>query len=173
MKWRVERLWNGEPSPWQADLHLEPHLEPAGGLRLTIEARYWGDPAPNGPPGRHPTLWQHEVVELFLLGDDQRYLEIEIGPHGHWLALQLAGRRNVVATPDLHCRIHRLDDRWTAELQLPRAILPKGLHAANAYAIHGTEHARSYHATYPAPGLRPDFHRLDTFGPLILSGAMI
>ena len=32
-------------------------------------------------------LWDYEVVELFLLNSDtEEYLELEFGPHGHYLA---------------------------------------------------------------------------------------
>jgi hypothetical protein len=34
-------------------------------------------------------LCNHDVVELFLLGKDERYLQPEIGPYGHYLVLQL------------------------------------------------------------------------------------
>jgi len=36
------------------------------------------------------------VVEAFFLGTDDRYLEVEVGPHGHYLVLQLHGSRNLV-----------------------------------------------------------------------------
>ena len=43
--------------------------------RLTIEmdAPYFDDPAPTDPIGTTWALWNYEVVELFLVGDDGRY----------------------------------------------------------------------------------------------------
>lgn len=41
-------------------------------------------------------LWDYEVVEVFFLGRAERYFELEMSPHGHYLALKLQGARNIV-----------------------------------------------------------------------------
>lgn len=136
-------------------------------VRLRIEAAFHDDPAPSEPPGRRDALWEFEVVELFLLGENDEYLEIELGPHGHWLGLRLTGRRRVVDDRiPIELSVARSGDRWTAEARLPGRCLPPGLHAANAYAIHGQGASRRYLASRPVPGDRPDFHRLEHFEPL-------
>ena len=66
-------------------------------LVVTVDAPWHGDPAPIGPAGPTWALWEHEVVELFVLGSNGHYLELELGPHGHHLVLQLSGRRQVAA----------------------------------------------------------------------------
>ena len=38
----------------------------------------------------------YEVVEAFFLNSEDRYLEVEFGPHGQHIALLLDGRRNAV-----------------------------------------------------------------------------
>ena len=65
-------------------------------LSVQVRAPYHSDSPPPSPPGPMDFLWEYEVVELFLLGAGERYTEIELGPHGHHLVLQLVGCRNVV-----------------------------------------------------------------------------
>ncbi|NOY25692.1 MAG: hypothetical protein GXP62_07440, partial [Oligoflexia bacterium] len=134
-----------------------------------------GDPAPAAPPGPTWALWKHEVVELFLLGADQRYLEIEVGPRGHHLALQLEGARNIVACC-LPLDVHLTESgppRWRLQTRIPRDLLPPGPHRANATAIHGLGAARRYLAWTPVPGPRPDFHRLSCFQTVDLPGSRV
>ncbi len=169
-EWRVERQWNGAPGDWQADVALSLQ-----GVELTVDikARYWGDPPPARPSGRCPRLWEHEVVELFIAGvgrgkkgrrrQIEAYLELEIGPHGHWLALELEGRRNVVHTPTIQCEVTLSEGIWHASARFNRSLLPDGPLTANAYSIHGVGEDRRYHAAFAVPGERPDFHRLECF----------
>jgi hypothetical protein len=154
-----------------------------GALVLRVEAADYGDPAPTAPAGSLEGLWEYEVVELFLLGSNDRYLEIELGPRGHHLGILLEGRRRVVESGlPIEFEVDRDtgapgktdgkppsdDSRWSGEARLDLAWLPDGVHAANAYAIHGTGAARRYLAAHPVPGPRPDFHRLECFGPVSL-----
>ena len=134
------------------------------GLLIEVRAPFHGDPAPAGPPGPTPALWEHEVVELFVLGPDDRYTEIELGPHGHHLVLRLAGRRNPVAQGLPLAYTAAVDgDRWRGQARVQRALLPPGPHRVTAYANHGVGPARRSLAWTPVPGLAPDFHRLDCF----------
>jgi len=105
-------------------------------------------------------------VEMFVLGAQQRYLEIELGPHGHYWVLQLHGPRHVQRSDlqiEYAARIH--GDRWLGTARVPAELLPADPRAANAYAIHGVADARRHLAAYPVPGAQPDFHRLDCFHP--------
>lgn len=138
-------------------------------VTVEVQAPFHADPAPLSSPGRTDRLWEYEVIELFLLGDDNRYLEVELGPHGHYLALQLYGRRHVERRAlllDYSAKIS--GDRWRGTAHLPTAWLPEGLCRGNAYAIHGTGEERRYLAAHPVPGPTPDFHRLECFGTLRL-----
>ncbi len=160
----VSRLWSGEYVGEQATLALS--LD-ARELVIEIEAVFHDDPPPSAPPGSCWALWEHEVVELFLLGEDDHYIEIEIGPHGHYLVLQLEGRRNITKR-DLSLRIERLVvDRgagtWRATARLDAAFVPSRPLWYNAYAIHGRGAARRYLAHAAMPGPAPDFHRLESF----------
>jgi hypothetical protein len=62
-----------------------------------------------------PNLWRHDVIELFLLGPDKRYLELEFGPFGHYWFLELDGCRNITGEiePFAHdCK--RTENFWEA-----------------------------------------------------------
>ncbi len=162
---RVAPTWDGAPA--RPDEVVTLRLSRLADLVVVeVDAPFHGDPLPPGRPGRCDGLWDHEVVEVFFLGAGERYLEVELGPHGHFLALQLEGVRAV--------RDDRLDlvyearvegDRWFGRAEVPAAWLPTGLARFNAYAIHGAA-PRRFLALHPVPGPAPDFHRLDRFGPL-------
>ena len=138
----------------------------SGSLSIAVNAPFHGDPPPASPPGATDRLWEHEVVELFLLGADERYLEVELGPHGHHLVLRLHGRRSIEQQGMAIAYEARLRGaRWSGRALVPAAWLPAGLDRCNAYAIHGAGPARRHLAAFPVPGREPDFHRLECFGP--------
>ena len=92
-------------------------LEINSGLGIEIEAPFFDDPAPDSDPGKQQAflgLWDYEVVEIFFLAssknekEDEMYLELEFGPHGHHLGLLLHGRRN--------CLIHSFPITYKAKI---------------------------------------------------------
>src|SRR5690606_32296345 len=124
-----------------------------------------GDPPPAGPPGPTDRLWEHEVVELFVLGDGERYTEIELGPHGHHLVLQLDGvRRPVRARVPIASEAAITGDRWRGVAHVDGRWFPTP-RRWNAYAVHGRGDDRQHLAAVPVPGPAPDFHRLACFAP--------
>ena len=162
----IAQTWDGQPAPrvdWvRMDLTVARHA-----LQIDIDAPFHGDEAPSHATGHTPGLWNHEVVELFLLGSDDRYLEVELGPHGHHLVLELNGPRQVVREYTvLDYSAHASGERFVGHAELPLYWLPAGVERMNAYAIHGAATSRHYLAWRGAPGVRPDFHRLETFGQL-------
>ncbi len=162
----VASTWDGEAAR-EGEIARVSVLLDARGLLLEIDAPFHGDPAPDGPPGPTDRLWEHEVVEVFVLGEGERYTEVEIGPAGHHLVLRLEGRRSAVATKlplDLRATIDGA--RWTATARLAPEHVPPGPHRFNAYAIHGVGDERRYLAWKPTRGDAPDFHRLEVFAPL-------
>lgn len=161
----IEHLWDGEHAGYVGPPRVMIDVE-VDGVRLRIDAPWHGDAPPTGPPGRKARLWEHEVVECMVLGEDDRYLEVEIGPHGHWLVLQLEGVRRVIAEPEgLVVEVDHAGARWRADAWIPNGWLPPGWSRWNAFAIHGEGPARRYAAWRPAGGEAPDFHRLEVFAP--------
>jgi hypothetical protein len=148
-------------------------------LVVRVDAPFHGDPPPDREAGPCWGLWEHEAVELFVLGPDAcgrppSYAEIELGPHGHHLVLQLVGVRNIVAR-ELPIRFDAAiaGGRWVGVARIPLALLPVGapppgrpLHEAgwtmNATAVHGVGERR-YLTWAPLGGPKPDFHQLACF----------
>ena len=56
-------------------------------LTVGYSSPFYGDPpAPTGAKGQpFPKLWDYEVVGIFLLGLDNKYVEVEVCPHGQHL----------------------------------------------------------------------------------------
>jgi hypothetical protein len=162
----ILHAWNG--TPLTNSEHISVSLVRAGdSIRITVEAPWHGDPPPPGPAGPLDGLWHHEVVEVFIAGPEAHYLEIELGPHGHHLVLQLEGVRNAVArTLPMHYTVSRRGTRWRGEAVLPWNLLPRGPHRMNAHAIHGPPNNRQHASLHPGPGDTPDFHLLERMAPL-------
>jgi len=163
----IDHTWDGRPAlPGEAvtlDLALGED-----GLSIVVDAPLHDDPAPEQPPGPTWALWEHEVVELFVLGEGERYTEVELGPWGHHLVLRLEGRRNPVdKLLPIDVTVERSGGRWRASTILPRRLLPPGVLRCNATAAHGPPEARRYLSWQALPGDRPDFHRLGCFVPLL------
>ena len=171
---RIEQDWAGAPADRREHVALELHPE-AEALEIRIDAPYHADPPPPGParktdPADH--LWDYEVVEVFLLAPDERYLELEFSPHGHWLALQLAGVRQPNGSIDaLDYEATINGARWQARARVPWREVPEDASRLNAYATHGTGPSRRYLAWQPVPGESPDFHRLKHFAAFELPAA--
>lgn len=161
----IQQSWNGKALSAYESVYLELEFR-AKGLLLDFEAPFYNDPPPHLPAGSTPKLWEHEVVEFFLAhGDD--YTEIELGPYGHYLVLQLKGYRNPIHTlSPIRYKAYLCRNRWMGTALIPWNFLPPAPWTYNAYAIHGQGASRRYLAAYPVPGDAPDFHQLRHFQPL-------
>lgn len=163
----IAHTWDGHPLDPAEHATVEVLDGGPDHVIVRTDAPLHADPPPHGPPGPTPGLWEFEVVELFIAGPGHRYLELELGPHGHHLVLRLDGlRRPFAQALPMDVRTTLQGDRWTAEARVPRAWLPEGPHRANAYRIHGGGDARRYLAHAPTLGERPDFHQPDRFVPI-------
>lgn len=163
----IRLLWSGGPCTDEERATVTVQRMADGAVLVLIDAPYYADPAPSSPAGPTWALWEHEVVELFLLGDHERYLELEVGPHGHYLVLLLDGRRKVTdKLLPLEVSVSHDGGRWAAQARIPASLLPPGELRGNAYAIHGAGTRRRYLAWTPVPGPHPDFHRLEHFTPV-------
>ncbi len=165
----TEKSWDGGMAEDSEKVAVAFYLS-AQELKVEVEGPYHGDPAPSAPAGELDGLWRYEVAELFLLGAEGHYLEIELGPHGHYLILHLSGIRQVRRTlKPTHCSTRITDSRWqgTLTLALDHSILP--FTHVNAYAIHGLGTKRRYLSAFPVPGESPDFHQPRYFACLFSS----
>lgn len=178
----IARTWDDRELPVSDRVTVRLSVE-AERVRIWVDAPFHDDPTP-----RHaarvsadadeahdgwlsgqsvPRLWEHEVVELFFLGSRDHYLEVELAPRGHYLVLQLEGRRNVTeqgVVIDYRARIDAA--RWRGEATFPTSLLPAGFDRLNATAIWGQGAARTYAMWRPCLGSEPDFHALSVFAPL-------
>lgn len=175
MSYTINKLWDNRTVADSDNVHLHfeyvDNTEREGqDLHIKVRAPFYDDPHINAtvPVGSMDKLWEYEVVEVFLLGSDEHYLEIEFGPRGQYLLLQLHGYRNVVKSP-LYIDNYsaKIDGKaWSGSYVIPSKYIPANLSKFNAYAIHGSNDARQYLALFPTPFGKytdPDFHRLEYF----------
>jgi hypothetical protein len=176
----IEHDWQGVLLP-ESDRALVTLSRGADELVVTFDAPYFGDAAPLTAAGSTPRLWEHEVVEVFIADSADHYLELEFGPHRHYLALELRGVRKIAREGMEVAYDVRIEPESVAESgasssapigryrgtgRVPMSYLPLGPARVNAYLIHGGPDSRCYHAHVPVPGERPDFHRLAHFARL-------
>ena len=163
----IANTWDGESIGEEERVTIDLELSDTT-MNVDIDAPFHNDPPPETPAGSLDGLWEFEVVELFLRGDADTYLELEFGPFGHYLALRFNAYRQVLESGGLALQYEcgRRGDRWSGRARLPVRHLPVGLRSCNAYAMHGADKIRRYLALYPPGGSEPDFHRLEGFRPL-------
>ena len=82
-------------------------------LKIEYSAPFMDNPAPSEAQGRLWGLWEYEVLELFIAGANNEYLELEFGPHSHHLALYFKGERQLV---EGHVKLEELSF-WKDSLQ--------------------------------------------------------
>jgi len=168
---KIQKTWDGQSiSPEEvATLTLTTQ---GSELRIQIDAPFHQDPCPEAAPGTTARLWEHEVVELFIVGPNHHYTEIEMGPWGHHLVLQFEGVRKQTAIHlPMRYTAQRTGPRWQGEAFLDLSLLPRTPHRVNAAAIRGVGEQRTYLSTVPLPGAAPDFHQPDAFVPCTLLSA--
>lgn len=171
---RIAHTWDGHAA--RADEIAELTLRfGVQGLEIAVEAPFHDDPPPAGPAASTEGLWNHEVIELFLVQaataeerqPTPRYVEIELSPHGHWLVLRFAGWRRRTGGPlPLQFSAEIARARWRGRALLATEHLPPPPYLAGAFAIHGEGEKRRYLAAHPAGGETPDFHRLQSMAEL-------
>jgi len=173
LTYAIKTTWDSvavEHDPVRVSLTSRP-----GGVQMKVTAPFFNDSAlPDGAAGQPVwQLWNHEVVEAFFLGDNDRYLEVELSPHGQHLLLFLNGIHNCIkAKLPLQFEVEAGKEEskeWKGSAFIPAGYFPPRVAKFNAYAIHGPEERRSYLALFPAPTgqhSQPDFHRLEYFQPI-------
>ena len=164
LRLRISHRWDGTalPASETVDIALSNHQD--GGLSISVDAPWWAGVTPSQQTGRLAKLWEHDVVEVFLVGRDGRYLEVELGPHGHYLALHLSAPRMIDNDRvPVSYTVRRQASRWHGYAMVRAQDLPLEINRINAFAIHGRGENRRFNVAYPLPGPRPDFHQPDHF----------
>jgi hypothetical protein len=166
----IEDRWDGSPGPGHVR-GLARLQSSADGIAFEARLRHAG-PAriPDAPPGaRVADLWHYDVVECFLVARDGRYLELELGAGGRFLALLFSAPR--VRSDDLAQWQPRVEHRasateWWARMVAPWRLVPTPITALNAYVAAGG----ALLARHPLPGPEPDFHQPARFAPACAEG---
>lgn len=167
----INTEWNGAPID-HAPIVFQIRAQDSLNVLVSVSGPFFNDPGP--PPCAAGSacdgLWNYEVAEVFFLGKNEKYLEVELSPHGQHLLLLLNG----VGKPFLDkmpieytAQIDRTKNTWNGIATIPMDYLPPHVGRINAYAIHGSGLNRRYESLYPASAnvSNPDFHRLEFFKP--------
>ncbi len=122
---------------------------------------------PDSPVGFTKDLWKYDVVEFFFCHPDGSYIEIEVGPAGHWLVYEFSSYRHPLDTMPRVLRYESrvLGLRWEGKFFMPLAWLKSSLEQCrvNAYQIRTATSGREYFAWRSIPTLAPDFHNAGCF----------
>jgi len=167
----IKTEWNGKQIN-HAPIKFQISAQDSRVVLISVSGPFFDDPGP--PPcavgSACDGLWDYEVAEVFFLGKKEKYLEIELSPHGQHLLLMLNGIRKPFKDKlpiEYTATIDRASGSWTGTAKIPIDYFPPGVHKINAYAIHGSGITRRHESLYPAPAnaKNPDFHRLELFKP--------
>ena len=188
-QFKVASLWDGTKLPESEQVSVAVNVDVLPSkeacLVIDVEAPFFNDAKPaSDAPLNLDGLWNYEVVEVFIKGRHDKYIEIEMGPHGHYLILACDGYRQCFSR-----RISPISyvakissDRWTAKMVCPIDLLPPPIeipgaeYSFNAYSIHNKpgvtdpqDHNDRVHAAVFVPLKAegeyeiPDFHKLELF----------
>ena len=176
----IQTLWDGTLLREEEQILFSLSVE-CDKVTLEVQAPFYDDPKPLETAAgcmNFDGLWNFEVVELFIKGGHDKYLEIELGPHGHFLLLVCDGYRQCFhrGIDPIAYTARISGNRWkgvlefSPELLPPMSAVPAAIYSFNAFGIHGKPEERVYAALFPpekAEGeyLVPDFHRLELFHP--------
>jgi hypothetical protein len=163
MRLLIDKTWDAVPIDSSENVELEVGVG-ARDWTLEVDAPFHGDPPPEQAAGSCARLWTYEVVECMLVGASGHYLEVELGPHGHYLLLSFHGARNIVRQgmpARYEVAIER--GRWHGRISVAAELVPSPILRLNAFALHGAGSARRYLCFEPLPGQRPDFHQIERY----------
>ncbi len=180
LKIKIDQTWAGLALSESEQIKIEIDFQSEQRLSIQLQAPYHRNPPPNCPKGATWGLWQFEVVEVFLVWDQDRYLEIEMGPHGHHLILGLDGIRQIrQAFVPVVYQSQIEGDHWQALLLLDlghQALKDsfvgqfkwQSMKSVNAFAIHQPLEKpldRRYCVAFDVAKINehPNFHCIDRF----------
>jgi hypothetical protein len=190
-QYKIASLWDGTKLPESEQVSVMVNIEMLESkeacLMIDVEAPFFNDVKPASDADMNlDGLWNFEVVEVFIKGRHDKYIEIEMGPHGHFLILACDGYRQCftrrINPISYVAKISSDSSRWTAKMVCSIALLPPPTEIAgaeysfNAYSIHNKpgvrnpqDHNDRVHAAVFVPLKAegeyeiPDFHKLELF----------
>ena len=199
----LSKQWDGARSSTRAAV-VTFALEKSGDISVLIDAPFHNDPPPSAPAGKCLELINHELIQVFVgIGEfpvavegekpdysSVQYLEVGVGPHGHYYARMFSGEANFALCdselqfPEPKVMINAGEDCWNSELRIPVSYVPEPEYLntqealrwmINAFASHGgldTATNREIMALSPLPGPEADCHQLACFVPIVLKADM-
>lgn len=81
LSFTISKTWDGQVPEDKSEINIRLSLT-EGNMVIQVDAPFYNDPPLLSPPGSTPNLWDYEVVEVFFLGEDEKYLEVELAPKG-------------------------------------------------------------------------------------------
>ncbi|KAK2549664.1 UPF0462 protein C4orf33-like protein [Acropora cervicornis] len=77
----IRTTWDGKPIDHEPVKFTVNALNDDS-LKVEVRGSFFNDPgSPAVPPGNPcPELWEYEVAEIFFLGAEDKYLEVELCP---------------------------------------------------------------------------------------------
>jgi hypothetical protein len=199
----ISKQWDGAHTSTRAAV-VTFALEKSGDISILIDAPFHNDPAPSAPVGPCLDLINHELIQVFVgIGEfpvapegekadysGVQYLELGVGPHGHFYARMFSGEANFALCdsqlqfPAPKVMINSSEDCWNSEIRIPVSYVPEPEYhhtqnslkwMINAFASHGgleTEANRETMALSPLPGPEKNLHQLACFVPVVLKADM-
>lgn len=183
----INRLWDGTKLEFEDQVTVCISFEEATeSVVVSVDAPFYNDPkpVPLNAASNFDGLWNFEVVEVFIKGKQDKYLEMEMGPHGQYLILACNGYRQcfVRGIEPVSYTANIEGSRWRGKLVIQSKLLPpvsaivSSPFTFNAFSIHnkkGSDNERVHASLFPPPKASedyrtPDFHKLELFKPLPL-----
>ena len=132
---------------------------------------------PDVSPGFQDKLWLYSVSELFLASTvDDSYLEFEMTPGGHWVALRFDSPRTLskgsepLVQDNWHGQVHLLQEEECFGMELSWKLLEPFIGDTRFLAVQcSASSGRGEFGLFPwwqAPAAPADFHQPDQFFPI-------
>ena len=117
-------------------------------------------------------LWEADVAELFIKGEDGVYQELNLSPSGAWWSMTLSEyrvRREQPKRPVLREIFSSVEnDRWRVVAGFEKGSLEVPILSTSRIHVSGMWYRPepSYLSSYPAQGVAPDYHLEQCFQPI-------
>lgn len=132
----VEKSWNGTNLSANETVQLRISVKDNSSLILTIDAPFYNDTAPpalGNAAGPYQSLKNFEVVHFFLLNSKKEYLEIQVGPFGHYMVAfwPYWNGSSTISNYSINYNVSRQESRWSGRAIIPLSYLPPVVRSCN------------------------------------------